>query len=275
MRRMGCIGLLQHPWRIRHDGVVKELVGGGVPVEFANTIQGRPEEWTAELWGRVYGFTQGGEGLVTRKEDCTAGRFSTPMDGKYGYHIQDCVDGRERRMFAFLAPILNPDKPYHVTLTMASTLLLAFERKRRVNWGQLIRDQVQRMVLTAKRSRPAYISPYLFHLYSLGRVLTTEEEALWEAHEIMIELETTDSEPEAPEEEVRGDVVVVSDGEEPVQKKRKRTVEGSPSLRTRAATRAAVAGPSRMSAGENPVDPILRDLEEVRSRMAAYELTLQ
>ena len=275
LRRMGCIGLFQHPWRIRQEEVVRELVTGAVPVEFANTIRGRPTEWTVELWNRVYGFHQGEEDLVDRKADCTTDRFTSKMDSKYGYRIADCKDGKERRMLAFLVPILNPGKPSHVTLTMASTLLLALERKRVINWGQLIRDVVHRLAQAAKRSQPAYVSTYLFHLYYHASVLTVEEDALWEAHQIMIELETTDSEPEEPEE-VRGDVVVVSDGEEPAPKKRKRViVEGSPSLRTRAATRAAVAGPSRMSAGENPVDPILRDLEEVRSRMAAYELTMQ
>ena len=151
LRRMGCVGFLQHPWRIRHERVVKELVSGEVPAEFINTIRARPEEWTPDLWGRVYGFEQGGEGLATRKEDYTQGKFASKIDSKAGYLIEDCRNDRERRVLAFLVPILNPEKPYSVTLTMASTLLLAMAKKRKVNWGQLVRDLVQRVVLITRK----------------------------------------------------------------------------------------------------------------------------
>ena len=65
------------------------------------------------------------EGLATKK-NCILDKFSLKLDSKYGYYVRDCKDMRERRVLAFLVPILSPKKPYNVTLSLATTLLLAY-----------------------------------------------------------------------------------------------------------------------------------------------------
>ena len=110
LRRMGCVGLFQHSWRIRSEEMVRELVVGGVPPEFSKSVRGRPEAWTAQLWGRVYGLNMGKEAMAAKKDDCTRGRFSSSLDSKDGYAVSDCKDDRDRRMRAFLVPILTPEK---------------------------------------------------------------------------------------------------------------------------------------------------------------------
>jgi hypothetical protein len=41
-------------------------------------------------------------------------------------------------MLVFLIPILSPEKPYNITLTFTTTLLLAYSEKKVVDWGSII-----------------------------------------------------------------------------------------------------------------------------------------
>ena len=276
LRTMGCEGLLRMPWRLRDKGVVEELLTREVPAEFTKTLRGLPENWTAEHWRKVYNLDRGSEGMAGRKELCAHGRFHGESDNKVGYPIRDCKDPRERRLFSFLVPILCPEKVYTVTLTLASTIFLSLERKKPVDWAVIIHELVQRLVGAARRGQPSYVSPFLFHLYRHRKVLTSEEETLWETHDLMMEMQATDSEPEAGEEEAEdSETLLLGMSEAPSAKKKALAEENSPAHRTRAASRAAVGTPTKLRITHNPVDPILRDLEEVRSRLAAYEATLQ
>jgi hypothetical protein len=76
-------------------------VTGEVDRVFASTIRGRLDRWNAELWGSVYGFKQRGEGMATKREDCTRDKFSLRLDPKYGYFVKDCKDEKEKMMLAF------------------------------------------------------------------------------------------------------------------------------------------------------------------------------
>lgn len=179
LKRMGCHGLWEKSWRVRSEDMVRELVTGEVDRVYASTIRGRPDRWNAELWGNVYGFKQGGEGMATKREDCTRDKFALKLDPKYGYFVKDCKDERERRMLAFLVPIFSPEKPYNITLTLATTLLLAYSEKKVVDWGSIIGELVHKLAANTKRGLPSYIRPFLFHLYAHGNLLTDEEETQW------------------------------------------------------------------------------------------------
>jgi hypothetical protein len=141
-RRMGCLGLWEKSWRVRCEEMVRELVTGEVDQVYSSTIRDQPDRWNAELWTRVYGFKQGGEGMATKKEDCTRDKFSHKLDPKYGYFVKNCKDERKNWMLAFLVPILSPEKPYNITLTLATTLLLAYSEKKVVDWRSIIGELV-------------------------------------------------------------------------------------------------------------------------------------
>jgi hypothetical protein len=113
--------------------MVRELVTGKVDRVYASTIRGRPDRWNAELWSGVYGFKPGGEGMATKRKDCTRDKFSSRLDPKYGYFVKECKDKRERKMLTFIVPIFSPKKPYNITRTFATTLLLAYSEKKVVD----------------------------------------------------------------------------------------------------------------------------------------------
>jgi hypothetical protein len=185
LRRMSFHGLWEKSWRLRSEDMVRELVTGEVDRDYASTIRGRHDRWNAELWGSVYGFKQGGEGMATKKKDCTRDKFSLRLDPKYGYFVKDCKDERKKRMLAFLVPIFSPQKPYNITLTLATTLLLAYSEKKVVDWGSIIGELVHKLATNTKRGQPSYIGPFLFQLYAHENLLTNEEVTQWTSHQFM------------------------------------------------------------------------------------------
>jgi hypothetical protein len=252
--------------------MVRQLVTGEVDRVYASTIRGRPDRWNAELFSNVYGFQQGGEDMATKREDCTRDKFSYRLDPKYGYFVKDCKDERERRMLAILVLIFSPEKPYNITLTLVTTLLLAYSEKKVVDWGSIVGEFVHKLATNTKHGQPSYIGFFLFHFYAHGNLLTDEEETQWTSHLVMRELQITDSEPEMGHEGSKEeDVVELSNEKRPATKKRNLMLENR-ATRTRSATKPIGGGTSTFTLEDNPVDVIIRDLEGVRSRIAEYDL---
>jgi hypothetical protein len=74
-------------------------------------------------------------------------------------------------------PILNPEKPKRISLTMANTLFGAMSGVRPVNWGLLIHEVVARAIPNIGR-KPSHLSPFLLHLYRHYECITADEEDL-------------------------------------------------------------------------------------------------
>ena len=87
----------------------------------------------------------------------------------------NCRNPRERRMLEFIMPVLNPEKPKRITLTMANTLFGALSGVRPVNWGVLIHEVVSRAIPYIGR-KPFYFPPFILHLYQHYECATIEEE---------------------------------------------------------------------------------------------------
>jgi hypothetical protein len=146
--------------------------------------------------------------MATKIDDCTRDKISLRLDPKYGYFVKNCKDEREMRMLAFLVPIFSPEKPYNITLTLATTLFLAYSEKKMVDWESIIEELVHKLATNTKRDQPSYIRPFLFYLYAHGNLLTDEEEIQWTSHQFMREFQTTDSEPEMGHEGSKEEDVV-------------------------------------------------------------------
>ena len=61
------------------------------------------------------------------------GKFSTSINLKDGHAVNDCVDPREKRVLEFVMPILYPERPSKVTLTIGNTIFGALSRVRNVS----------------------------------------------------------------------------------------------------------------------------------------------
>ena len=71
-----------------------------------------------------------------------ADKFAQAVDPKDGYPIWDCMNARHCRVLEFLVPIVHPDKPTRVTITIGNTIFGALEEDRPIDWGVIFRDLV-------------------------------------------------------------------------------------------------------------------------------------
>ena len=162
LSRMGCEGLLAKPWNLRAEATLREFLfkRGN---QWFKTIQQDPEKWTAEVWVEVYGFSPlKGEGWASRKDSFYVGKFRAEHDPKE-FNPGNCRNPRERRVIEFVLPILTPEKPKRLSITMANTMFGAMCGVRPVNWGRLIQDYVEKILPHIGR-KPSFLPPYIFHL---------------------------------------------------------------------------------------------------------------
>ena len=68
-------------------------------------------------------------------------------------------------MLEFLVPILYPEKPTRVTVTVGITIFGALLGERKVDWGILLQAVVAKLVDGVRKFKAMLIGPYLFHLY--------------------------------------------------------------------------------------------------------------
>lgn len=175
LEKMGCARLLELPWSFRDVAMVWEILKGA-PNQFDTTIKCDPSHWIARQWREVYPFRPGGSGLASRKDDFARTKFAHSVDPKDGYPLKDCLIEREKMVLEFLVPILHPEKPNRVTITIGNTIFGALSGEREVDWGKVIGDMVHKLVGGVGKAKGSPLSPFLYHLYKHEGLLTPEEE---------------------------------------------------------------------------------------------------
>ena len=123
------------------EGMVVELLGDK-DNRWHGTVCQAPEKCTAKEWRKVYGFGRGGEGMASRTDRFIDGIFSSRVNPKDGYAVVDCKDPRAKRVLEFLVPLLYPEKPTRVTITVDNTIFGALSGERPVDWGIVVKDLV-------------------------------------------------------------------------------------------------------------------------------------
>ena len=149
-------------------------------------VRQAPEKWTAKEWRKVYGFAREGEGMASRTNRFIDGKFSGPVNPKDGYAVIDCKEPRARKVLEFLVPLLYPEKPTRVTITVGNTIFGALSRERPVDWGVVVKDLVQRLLTGMGRSKATPICPYVFHLYHSHKLLLPAEKKEYRIKEALL-----------------------------------------------------------------------------------------
>ena len=179
LTRIGCIGLLSKPWAVKDERMVRDLTKGA-PNQYEGTVCARPETWGAERWREAYGFSTGGEGFASRTDKFIGGKFRNTANPKDGFAIANYEDSRAKRVLEFLIPILYPEKPTRVTVTVRNTIFGALLDERKVDWGVVLQAVVAKLVEGARKLKATPIGPYLFHLYRGQELLSGEEMVAYE-----------------------------------------------------------------------------------------------
>ena len=117
--------------------------------------------------------------MVTRAKRYAEGKFANPPHPKDRYSLPECTNPRARRVLEFLVPILYPEKPARVTITVGNTIFGAFTGEREVDWALVIRDVFKKLLIGVGKSKPTPICPYLLHLYIAHDVVQVDEKKVY------------------------------------------------------------------------------------------------
>ena len=121
LARMRCEGLLDRPWALKREQMVRELLQPERPNIFDSTIRDRPELWTTGLWRDTYRLPRRGSGLSNRMEGHHEGRFMHQVDPKDRYSVSNCHVDQHRRLLEFMVLIVHPgddhDRQHHFRRT--------------------------------------------------------------------------------------------------------------------------------------------------------------
>ena len=185
LRRIGCHGFMGRPWGLRMEDLVVELLGEK-DNRWHGTVLQAPKKWTAKEWRNVYGFGRGGEGMASRTNRFIDGMFSGRVNPKDGYVVVDCKDTRARKVLEFLVPLLYPEKPTRITITVGNTIFGALSGERPVDWGIVVKDLVQRLLSRMGKSKATPICPYVFHLYHSQELLLLAKKKEYRTKEALL-----------------------------------------------------------------------------------------
>ena len=111
--------------------------------------------------------------------------FSGRVNPKNGYAVVDCKDPRVKRVLEFLVPLLYPEKPTRVTITVGNTIFGALSGEKPVDWGIVVKDLVQRLLSGMGKSKATPICLYVFHLYHLQELLFPNEKKEYRTKEAL------------------------------------------------------------------------------------------
>ena len=109
--------------------------------------------------------------MASRTDCFIDGKFSARVNPKDGFAVSECKEVKARKVLEFLVPLLYPEKPTRVTITVGNTIFGALSEERPIDWRQVVKDVVQRLFAGMGKSKATLICPYIFHMYHTHKVL--------------------------------------------------------------------------------------------------------
>ena len=136
--------------------------------------------------------------MASRTDRFIDGMFFGRVNPKDGYTVADCRDPRVKRVLEFLVPLLYPEKPTRVTITVGNTIFRALSGERPVDWGIVVKELVQRLLSRMGKSKATLIYPYVFHLYHSHELLLPAEKKEYRIQEALAKHNVEFEEDEDP-----------------------------------------------------------------------------
>lgn len=181
---MRLSGLLQYPWNVSESSIFSDFLPPRQHVRHRGGVRGQLSKWTKNLIARVYDMSGTGEGMCDPN-----GRFSGIADQYFapnlrmrrtGWTFSHCTHTEVRRLFEFLNPILHPERPGRISLTVAITVVASLEGRVLIDWALVLHDVIHKLVAILPRIPPfSYVSPYLFHVYDHSGCLSLIKSIRW------------------------------------------------------------------------------------------------
>ena len=120
-------------------GPTNGRLGGGAAGREGQSLAGNcalgPGEVDSKGVAEGVWFHERRRNMASRTDRFIDGKFSGRCNPKDGYTVVDCKEPRARKIFEFLVPLLYPEKPTRVTITVGNTIFGALSGERLVDWG--------------------------------------------------------------------------------------------------------------------------------------------
>ena len=136
--------------------------------------------------------------MASRTDRFIDGMFSGRVILKDEYAVVACKDPRFKRVLEFLVPLLYPEKPTRVTITVGNTIFGALSRERLVDSGIVVKDLVQRLLSGMGKSKATPICPYIFHLYHSHELLLPAKKKEYRIQKALVKHNVESEEEEEP-----------------------------------------------------------------------------
>ena len=114
------------------------------------------------------------------------GKLKNPPSPKNRYVVSDCKDVRTRLVLEFLVPLLYPEKPTRIIVTIGNIIFGAMTEEREVHWVLVIQNTIKRLHTIVGKSKASPLCPYLFHLYITHVVILPEDKKTYMTSESML-----------------------------------------------------------------------------------------
>jgi hypothetical protein len=177
LQKLHLEGLLKKPWFVKINSVVHDFYRENQEV-VEDSIRRNVKFYTPELVAEVYSMQNVGEEKWLKGDINWSLYFDGgKLDAKTGWKVEHCTDQELNELFAFLLPIFYPSKPHRITKGFATTVILAFNGDRKVNWAAIFSQNVQKLASALHPEKHTYLCPFVVHGYAHKGILNLEEES--------------------------------------------------------------------------------------------------
>src|SRR5450759_2963037 len=192
---LGLSYLRELPWTLKSEEMMREYIGAAILDLLEGTKRGKPDQWTIRDVAKAFKTPSDGIEALSRTINRLGGYFAGTIDNKEGWSLAQCTDDRMRQIFAYLVPILHPEKPKRITVQLGSTIVAGLIDNLRVNWAAIILERISRQATNMKGKKSTALSTYLFLLYQAEELLMREEKLQFRTQQSLTRLNIVKLEP--------------------------------------------------------------------------------
>lgn len=176
LTKMGLGFLIRLPWSISEVSLIEQRAFQSLKRKRAAGIRANPKAWTIDVVAKAYRTPREGKGLLDGETEHRSYVESKFQPGSWrrrnGWLVEHCLDTLDLApVFAFLIPILNPEKQSRITLALATTIIVSLEGKEQIDWSRILFDLIQDLVqkqiarMEKRNLKFTYLPSYIAHLY--------------------------------------------------------------------------------------------------------------
>lgn len=193
LEKMGCASLMQVPWSLRNDNMLREfLTPRKDPGQYGRAVRSDWSKITVEMIGKAFGVQWESEPADAflfwqhgTDESVHHSYFVRKSTSDEGYKVDDCSNEELKDILMFLGPIIYSSKPKFLPLYLLNTIILSWRGTKEVAWGAVLFMALNKLIEICHRKQ-SRLGPFLYRMYHHTGSLTSDEKAEYAKAEMNI-----------------------------------------------------------------------------------------